>query len=83
MNLHAQMGGLKEAVDGLKEDIKELKAEQKEQTKKIEGIGNKVYAALAVIAFIVFLLQLLGPSLNRLIFRPEAPPPAQQQAPAK
>lgn len=81
MRMQESMGGLKEAVSELKESVKELKAEQKEQTQKIESISKTIYAAMAIIALVVFLLQLFGPAINNLISSAPAPPAAQQQAP--
>jgi hypothetical protein len=78
MEVHKSLGILTEAVNGLKETVKEIKTEQKEQTKKIEGINNRIYAALAILALIGFLLQLFGSSINNLISRPPAPPAVQQ-----
>lgn len=80
MRMQETMGGLKEAVSELKDSIKEIKTEQKEQTKKLESISNKIYAAVAIIALIGFLLQLFGSSLNNLISRPTTPPTVQQPA---
>jgi hypothetical protein len=81
MEVHKSLGMLTEAVNGLKESVKEIKTEQKEQTKKIEGIGKKIYAALAIITLIGFILGLLAPSINNLFNRSAAPPATQQQSP--
>jgi hypothetical protein len=91
-DVHKSLGMLTEAVSGLKEAVKELKTEQREQGKKIEdelkeqskrinGMGRKIYAGIAIITVLGFILGLLAPSIKNLISRPAATPTTQQQVP--
>ena len=81
MRMQETMGGLKEAVSDLKDSVKELRAEQKEQTQKIESMSKNIYAALAIITLVAFLLQLFGPAINNLFSHQPASPAVQPQAP--
>lgn len=60
MNLNAQMGGLKEAVDT-------LKIKQSEQTKKLDRISHQMYAGIVLIVVLTGVIGFFAKTINDLI----------------
>jgi len=79
MQLHATMGKLTEAVDGLKET-------QKEHSEKLDRLSHQVYAAIVVLTLLGGVLWYFASSINSLVTQlisNSAQQQQQQQQPAQ
>ncbi len=74
MNMQNALGKLTEAVDG-------LKTRQAEQGKKLDGIAQKIYAAIVLLALIGAILTFFAKSINDVITNRLLAPTQQQSLP--